>query len=247
LIKTAFQLTEYLKYWLVKEDRYSLQSPFVYKRYCDLLDYLRKEKKETEFFQSKKQDSLKSTFPILSFGDQCKNIPGFGFLDKKIKYQLLCQYFCNLTSAETVLEIRKNIKTQDTEIRVGSSNAIISASYQEPSNSDNYRSKKTLEIDANNMNIAAFPELKLPKSVDFGVLDKGLSDVEILTFFSQLEPIINPKSILIISNIHESPQINKAWREIISHKKIKLSLDFYVCGVLFFEYPSEKKNFVLDF
>jgi len=214
-----------------------------------MLDYLRQEKKGGEFIQPKTQNIQNSPRSISSFDHQLKNIQSFGFTDKKNRYQLLCQYFYNLTLGKTVLEIRKNLKNQDGDIRVELQNIIFSANYQKPekTNSENCKSKKTLKIDAKNMNFDAFSKSKLPKSVDFGVLGKGLSDVEILTFYSQLEQIINPKSILIISDIHKSPKISKAWHEIISRKQVKLSIDFYVCGVLFFEYPSEKKDFVLDF
>jgi hypothetical protein len=41
--------------------------------------------------------------------------------------------------------------------------------------------------------------------------------------------------------------MQSAWNEIIEFPEVRLSLDFYEVGILFFEFPGDKEHWVLDF
>ena len=55
----------------------------------------------------------------------------------------------------------------------------------------------------------------------------------------------HPKSILIISDIYWNKGMQRAWHEIKSNPKVKLTLDFYECGVVFFDFSGPKTNLIL--
>jgi hypothetical protein len=57
----------------------------------------------------------------------------------------------------------------------------------------------------------------------------------------------SPESIIAIGDIHWSKSMEKAWKEIQEFPEVKLSLDFYEVGVLFFQFPGEKTHLILDF
>ena len=56
---------------------------------------------------------------------------------------------------------------------------------------------------------------------------------------------IHEKSVLILADIHWSKAMENAWKKIIQHPKVSLSIDLYHFGVLFFEDRKEKEQLSL--
>lgn len=91
-------------------------------------------------------------------------------------------------------------------------------------------------------------------------LPKLLREIEYvdLVFFDanhQYEPTIqyfewcltksHEKSCFVFDDIYWSEGMKKAWKEIKSHPQIKLTLDFFFVGVVFFDTKLSKQDFVL--
>jgi hypothetical protein len=55
------------------------------------------------------------------------------------------------------------------------------------------------------------------------------------------------KSALIIDDIHQSPEMEKAWKEIQQHALVYGSIDLYRCGIVFFDPSLNKQHVVLQF
>jgi hypothetical protein len=51
----------------------------------------------------------------------------------------------------------------------------------------------------------------------------------------------------VIGDIHWSGEMENAWKKIIQFPEVKLSLDFYEVGVIFFDFPGKKTQYILDF
>ncbi len=67
-----------------------------------------------------------------------------------------------------------------------------------------------------------------------------------LQYFYKLVEKINENSILIFDDIYWSKEMNEAWHEILNHKSVKLSIDLYKMGILFFGSQfKEKQHFVI--
>ena len=63
-----------------------------------------------------------------------------------------------------------------------------------------------------------------------------------------LHHIHGNKTILLIPGIHTSPLHSNRWNELIASGKVKLSIDLYKTGMLFFrEEFKEKQHFVLRY
>ena len=66
-------------------------------------------------------------------------------------------------------------------------------------------------------------------------------------FESCLQKITSP-AILIFDDIHWSPEMEDAWREIKSHPSVMLTIDLFFMGLVFFNKDFKvKQDFVVRF
>lgn len=65
------------------------------------------------------------------------------------------------------------------------------------------------------------------------------------TYFEKLLPHIHNDSILIFDDIYWSEDMTKAWKKIIAHSKVTVSIDTFQWGLVFFRTEQEKQHFVL--
>lgn len=91
------------------------------------------------------------------------------------------------------------------------------------------------------------PELleELPQ-VDYVFLDGHHNKTARLKYFELLLPKLSQNSVLVFSDIYWSADMQEAWKILIKHPKVRLSIDLFDIGILFFN-PAilEKQNFQL--
>lgn len=67
-----------------------------------------------------------------------------------------------------------------------------------------------------------------------------------LVAWKKYKPHFNPQTIILLTAIHHSKAHTQAWEQLCSFEEVKLSLDLYEVGLLFFkEEFKEKQHFVL--
>ena len=78
---------------------------------------------------------------------------------------------------------------------------------------------------------------------------KHIANAEDLTnYFNTTLKKINTQSILIFDDIHDSKEMEVSWEEIKMHKEVKLTIDVYKLGIVFFRQEQlEKENFIIRF
>lgn len=91
------------------------------------------------------------------------------------------------------------------------------------------------------------PEILLSiDEVDFALIDANHTYQGTMDAYYQIQEKMLPTSILAIGDIHWSLEMETAWKEIIGLEEVKLSLDFFECGVIFFASPVPKNHFILS-
>jgi len=78
---------------------------------------------------------------------------------------------------------------------------------------------------------------------------KQIKNVEGLTnYFNAAIKNVNTNSILIFDGIHDSKEMEASWEKIKMHKEVKLTIDLYKLGIVFFRQEQlEKENFIIRF
>lgn len=82
-------------------------------------------------------------------------------------------------------------------------------------------------------------------SWDLIYFDGNHSKKATLEYFNLLLPTINNDSVWIFDDIHWSPEMEEAWEIIKNHSKVKVTIDTFQWGFVFFRYEQEKEHFVI--
>lgn len=88
---------------------------------------------------------------------------------------------------------------------------------------------------------------KLEK-LDLVFLDGNHRKDPTLKYFNQFLPKIGINTIIIVDDIHWSPEMESAWEEIKANPAVFLTVDLYFMGLVIFEpFFKEKQNFMIRF
>jgi predicted O-methyltransferase YrrM len=85
------------------------------------------------------------------------------------------------------------------------------------------------------------------ETVDMAYIDGNHRKEPVIRYFECLLKKINNDSILIFDDIHWSVEMEEAWLFIVSHPEVRLSLDLFQAGIVFFRKELSKEHFILRF
>ena len=71
-------------------------------------------------------------------------------------------------------------------------------------------------------------------------LDANHREAPTLRYFQQALPHLHPQGIMVLDDIHWSRGMYRAWQQIIQHPQVRISIDLFEAGLLFFD-PSLPK------
>ncbi|WPR75875.1 class I SAM-dependent methyltransferase [Algoriphagus sp. NG3] len=259
MISKVHPLLSYLRYWLVKEDKYSLQSPFLFSIHQNLLSFIQARKEEDldiEVFRNQLLSSTES-IEVMDYGAGSKtvntpkrrvaDITKYSTSDRK--YAQLYQYFATLTPAHTVLELGTCMGigsrylsrvTQGKVYTFEGSPEIARVATPE-------QGYDKLQVILGELSDTLPILLQTVGEIDFALIDANHTYEGTLGYFEQIVPKAHSKTIVAIGDIHWSKEMEQAWKAIKTKPEVRLSLDFYECGIVFFDYPGAKAEYVLDF
>ena len=84
-----------------------------------------------------------------------------------------------------------------------------------------------------------------PSTFDFIYFDGNHSKAATLEYFELLLPTITNDSVWIFDDIHWSTDMEEAWKTIQQHPKVKVTIDTFQWGIVFFRSEQEKEHFVI--
>lgn len=249
----------YVSYWLKKEDKYSLQSPLLFNTYQNLISFIKARKEEDLEIESYRKNLLSSdqVIEVADFGAGSKSVNSAKrrvsditkFSTSNRKFAQLYQFFTTLTPAKTVLELGTCMGISSRYLSKVTQGELYSfegskeiARIAQPS-----QGFENLTIIIGEMSETLTNILATLDKVDFALIDATHTYEGTLRYFEQIESKIHSRSIIAIGDIHWSQEMEMAWQEIKSKSEVRLSLDFYECGIVFFTYPGDKADYILDF
>ncbi len=88
----------------------------------------------------------------------------------------------------------------------------------------------------------ALPQLISQSSkIDFVYIDGNHSYAASMQYFDSLLEIVQNNTVLVFDDIYWSKDMTKAWEEIKAHPKVKLSIDTFYSGFIFFKEEIKEK------
>ena len=100
------------------------------------------------------------------------------------------------------------------------------------------------------LKIGEFDELlddiiKANNKLDLVYFDGNHQKKPTLKYFNKLFPLAHNNSVFIFDDIHWSAEMEEAWEEIKAHPKVRLSIDSFFWGIVFFRKEQEKEHFTI--
>lgn len=91
------------------------------------------------------------------------------------------------------------------------------------------------------------PEQRTPEPQTFDLIyfDGNHQKEATLKYFHELLPLAHNDSVFIFDDIHWSPGMEEAWEEIKTHPQVRVSIDSFFWGIVFFRKEQEKEHFIL--
>lgn len=92
------------------------------------------------------------------------------------------------------------------------------------------------------------PDLLTPeKKYDMVFIDGDHKGESLLKYFDNIVKHINPHGVIIIDDIRWSESMFNAWNVIINKQEVKVSIDLFNLGMVFFKPGTSKENFMIRF
>src|SRR5690606_3452789 len=85
----------------------------------------------------------------------------------------------------------------------------------------------------------------LGSSYDLIYFDGNHQKQASIDYFEKLLPLSHNDSVFIFDDIHWSPEMTEAWEYIKAHPSVKVSIDTFFWGLVFFRKEQEKQHFVI--
>jgi predicted O-methyltransferase YrrM len=85
------------------------------------------------------------------------------------------------------------------------------------------------------------------KSIDLVFFDANHRLEPTLRYFEELLPYASDSTVFILDDIYWSSEMTQAWEQIKAHPQVRLTVDLFWVGLVFFRKEQAKENFILRF
>ena len=112
-----------------------------------------------------------------------------------------------------------------------------------------YMPANVMELKATPLNKAkVLEEIENTNTVGLLYIKQIKNAEDLMMYFNAALKKINTESILIFEGIHKSKEMESSWEKIKMHYEVKLTIDLYKLGIVFFRQEQlEKENFIIRF
>lgn len=257
------RILKYINYRLTSYTEHDLHSPFLYNFYMELI----KNKNPFGDFEAlntvrKKLLTNSQTLEITDFGAGSKKlnsnkrainqIAKHGIAQKKqaeFLYRLL-----NKFNPKNVIELGASIGLTSLYFSKAIPKSNIYSIegcpnlYQFSKNLFKAQQAKNIHLINGNFNVELPKLLNELESIDLIYIDGNHTYEATINYFNLALQKKQTNSIFVFDDIYWSEGMEKAWKEIYTHPEVKLSLDLFQFGIIFFRTEHKaKEHFVLRF
>ncbi|TPV32301.1 class I SAM-dependent methyltransferase [Paucihalobacter ruber] len=248
----------YLNFLLRSNNQHGVHSPFVY----NLVIRCFYDKKKYEDYVT-----LRKYRASLISNQQTKEIEDFGSGSKKfdsnfrkvsaiaktsgstIKKAFLLYRLVNYLDAKNILELGTALGMGTAALAVGNNSSKV-VSVEGSQQLADFSRKKLAEYRINNVEIIneqfsiALKNLK-NHQWDLIFIDGHHDQTATINYFETLLPSAHNDTVMIFDDIYWSEGMLKAWKTIVNHPKVTVSIDTFYFGIMFFRKEQNKEHFYI--
>jgi predicted O-methyltransferase YrrM len=257
-----FQLKSFFTYWLDAVDAHSLHSPFLFDFYTHVLTkefsypdlaLLRRIRKKFERDQGiinvtdfgSGSLKMKSSSRKISDMARISTTPEkYSKLYSRIIQHYNCRHLLELGTClglNTLYMAKAHDEVQVTTLEGSPETAAVARQAFEQ------HSVRNIRLLEGNIDQVLPSCLHTLEKIDFAFIDANHRLKPTLHYFELILKKIHDESIVVLDDIHYSPEMEQAWKVLQSHERVFSSIDLYRCGLIFFNPSLTKQNAVLQF
>jgi len=258
-VSKFYQLKSYFSYWLDAIDEHSLHSPFLFDLYTKVIQIesegiLEIEKLRASLLKTQSEIIVED----LGVGSEhfknskraINDIASTSLSD--VKFSLLYLRIAQHIDAKNIIELGTSLGINTLYLAQKKNAKVFTFEGSESiaevaQDTFEFASAKNIELIKGNIDSTLYSNLSRMPKADLVFMDANHQYAPTLKYFEWLLMKIHHKSIIILDDIHSSPGMEKAWKEICKHDLVYVSIDLYRCGILFFDPSLNKQHVVLQF
>jgi predicted O-methyltransferase YrrM len=258
---TFFQFKTYFTYWLDQVAEHSLHSPFLFDFYTRVL-HAKSDQAIFQHIEQQRKEYLHNT-TLLTIQD-----PGAGSTNLKTssrrvcdiartslsssKYSSLYTRIIQQFKCKSIVELGTSLGINTLYLAISPESSVTTLEGASPIANiaqDTFRNlhAKNIRLVEGNINTTLYTYLDRCTSLDFAFLDANHRYEPTLKYFDAIVQKIHTRSVVVLDDIHYSPEMEKAWNHVRKHALVYASIDLYRCGLLFFDPSLNKQHVVLQF
>jgi predicted O-methyltransferase YrrM len=249
---------EYLLYFLYRTDHHSLQNPFAFDTYRNLIAYHRMHRNGNPFLENIRS-KLSHNSRMLTVNDQGagssytknrrRSIASICKVACSSKsYNLLYQFLLSQSPGNVVVELGTCLGI-NTGYLAAKAKGTVYTFEADPTlleiAKDNLSMYKNVRFVFGNIRNTLPQFLNEHSHIDYIQVDAHHTYDATLCYCKMIWPYLHENSVVIIGDIHWSVEMKTAWNEIKKFPGVCSSMDFFECGVLFFKYGIQEEHHVL--
>lgn len=255
-----FEIKSYLHFLWNSKNEHGVHSPFVFSLVTKCF-YDKKNKPEYTLLKDYRKALLenKNTINVTDFGAgsrvfksnkrQISRIAQTAGISSKRAELLfrITQYF----QSKSILEIGTSLGLATSALALGNPKAKIITLEGCPATSkiakDQFQQFNFNEIESITSQFESFlnADNLCLKNFDLIYFDGNHSKKATLTYFEQLLPTVNNETLWIFDDIHWSKDMEEAWEQIKEHPKVRVTIDTFQWGFVFFRQEQAKEHFTI--
>ena len=254
----------YIEYFLKQVDLHSLQAPFVYSLYGDVIDASGPENSKFEEIEKIRESLLVSNQKISyqtfgkrsSFSSTRRNkiatITRGGISSKKdsLLFCRLIQYF----NSKKIIELGSSLGINTAYLSLASNVNSSIFTFEGHDELVEIAGNTFEQLKLRNVNMIRgniddqLPDLLNDHSdFDFVLIDANHDYDAVINYFGLFEKHLKENNIIVIDDIRWSKDMYRAWNNIIRKNCVTLSIDLGHLGVLLFKKGISKQHYMLAF
>lgn len=253
-----YQISQYIKFILKSTNQHGVHSPFVYdlitKCFYDKTSYER-YKAISEFRKGLINNPLKIEVTDLGAGSnkiktktrsvsKMAKYAGTTLLRAKLLYRIT-----NYFKPQHILELGTSLGIATHAMQFGNRDATITTIEGCPNLSkfskDNFHKNKLKTVNIVHSDFKNALNKLTSNSFDLIFFDGNHNKEATLSYFETLLPTIHNDTVFIFDDIYWSKDMTEAWEEIKQHKKVKVTIDTFFWGMIFFRKEQKKEHFTI--
>ena len=252
----------YLHYWLHASNEHSLQAPFIYRLYREVI---KRDSHHPAFddIEATRQSFLRSSDTItmedMGAPTQVSSRP-----DRTVrsiarhslsspKFSRLLYRLTTDQQSEYIIELGTSLGINTLYLSLARSSAQVYTLEGIPAIADraeqafHHLKRTNIQLIRGNIDRTLSDALTQVPRVDLAYLDANHRYEPTVRYFEQLAAKTNDYSIIVVDDIYWSSDMRRAWQYIKQHPSVTLSLDIFDAGIVFFLPLTVRQEYTLEF